>query len=73
MHPLWVLETHLRVLVCLVDTLWLAVEDDLLKLGGVDCLDGLCRYVLVLEAELQDTLLTCDPSSVISVLLQLRQ
>ena len=73
MHPLGILETHLCVLVRLVDTLWLAIENDLLELGGVYSLNGLCHCAFVLKTELEDTLLARDYSSVVSVFLQLRQ
>lgn len=36
MDALWILKSHLGVLVRLVHSLWLAVEDDLLEFGRVD-------------------------------------
>ena len=36
MDTLRVLEAHFCVLVCLIDTFGLTIEDDLLEFGGVD-------------------------------------
>ena len=71
MDTLRVLEAHFCVLVSLVDTLWLAIEDDLFEFGGVDSVLIRRNGSFVGEFELKDTLLACDLTSVVSVLLQL--
>ena len=74
MDPLWILEADRGILASLEDTLRLSVEDDLLKLRWVNSQGGfLRRQCLVLDPVLEDTLLAGDSTTVVSVLLQLRQ
>ena len=73
MDTLWILQAHLSVLIRLVDSLWLAVEDDLLEFGWVHaCLVSLFagHDRLVGELVLEDTLTASNHPPIISVFLQ---
>ena len=70
---LWVLQSHVCILVSLVHSLGLAIEDDLFDLGGVNLLRVLAHLVLVGKSILKHALFASDLTSVVSVLLEFDQ
>ena len=73
MYAFGVLQSHILILIRLVDPLGLSIVDNLLYFCGVDLLALLVtnNRIFVGQAELKHTLLACNLATIVPVLLEL--
>ena len=73
MYALRILQAHLSVLVRLVDTLGLTIEDDLLQFGGIHSVLVASHTAFVQQAVLEETLSAINHATRVSALLQFHE